>query len=357
MINSMQSIATSDASHFHADALSARNSGPMQDQVRILLVEDSPTDAELAQREIQRSLQQCMFECADSETSYTSLLASFQPDIIISDYGMPDFDGMMVITHAIEHAPLTPVIVLTGSINEATAAECMKAGATDYVTKEMIERLPQAIVVALKERHLRQSNHQAQQALRITEERLRFQANILQNVSDAIVAVNMDFHITVWNQGAVTTYGWQAEEVMGLPISAIFKTPHIAALQPQLVATNSWKGQTIQQHRNGQHVHVLTSASLIHDTGGTPTGIVLVNRDITERTMAESAHAHLEAQLRRSQKLESIGRLAGGVAHDFNNVLTVISGYCDLINENCALASRCWMMWSRSNGPANVRVR
>ncbi|MCB0153935.1 MAG: response regulator, partial [Anaerolineae bacterium] len=104
----------------------------MDDSVRILIVEDRLTDAELAQREIQKVLQACSFQRVETEEAYLLALDTFQPDLIVSDYNMPQFDGLTALNLALVHAPLIPVIILTGAINEETAVACMKAGATDY---------------------------------------------------------------------------------------------------------------------------------------------------------------------------------------------------------------------------------
>jgi two-component system cell cycle sensor histidine kinase/response regulator CckA len=167
------------------------------------------------------------------------------------------------------------------------------------------------------------------------EEQLLYQANLLQNVSDAIVATDLNFDITSWNQAAEALYGWPAREVIGQPVHEILQTEHPYArseqIQGRLLERGIWRGEVIQKHRNGAAINILASVSLVKDSTGNPVGAVAALRDITERKQAEQAQAKLEEQLRQAQKMESIGRLAGGVAHDFNNLLTVIQGYCGLI--------------------------
>ena len=110
----------------------------MSDTIRILIAEDMPTDAELAQREIRKILPACEFARVETREDYLATLESFQPDAIIADYHMPRFDGMTALKLALEHAPLTPVIIWTSSQNEDVAVDCMKAGASNYVIKEHI---------------------------------------------------------------------------------------------------------------------------------------------------------------------------------------------------------------------------
>ncbi|MCB9419487.1 MAG: PAS domain S-box protein [Ardenticatenaceae bacterium] len=138
----------------------------MAEPVRILLAEDLPTDAELAEREIRKTVPSCVFQVVDTQPEYLAALDKFRPDLIITDYRMPLFDGLTALKLAMEFAPLTPVIILTGAINEETAVACMKAGATDYVIKEHIKRLGQAVRHALEEGELRRRNKEAEKALK-----------------------------------------------------------------------------------------------------------------------------------------------------------------------------------------------
>ncbi|MCL4297881.1 MAG: PAS domain S-box protein [Anaerolineae bacterium] len=427
----------------------------MNESIRILLVEDMPTDAELAQREIRQALPSCVFQRVETREDYLAALERFQPHLIVSDYSMPHFDGLTALKLALECVPLTPVIILTGAINEDTAVECMKAGAADYVIKEHVKRLGQAVIHALEQKQIHLERHRAEEALRESEERYRtlvhtlpdaivvtdsdgnityispatlhfydyetenevlgrnilewvhvtyhqqaldhleivlaggsiahkeylllkkdgatffgevsasclknsqdevmsiilvmrdiserkqaeeqllFQANLLQNVSDAIVATDLNFVITGWNLAAEALYGRPVREVIGQPVHEILQTeiPHVQPeqMRQRLFERGIWKGEVIQKHKDGTALNILASVSLIKDSTGKPMGAVGALRDITERKQAEQAQAKLEEQLRQAQKMESIGRLAGGVAHDFNNLLTVIQGYCGLM--------------------------
>ena len=97
----------------------------MQEPLRILMVEDMPADAELAQREISRQIPHCAFRRVETKDDFLRELEAFRPDIVISDYSMPRFDGMTALRLSIAHDPTIPVIMLTGSMNEDTAVACM----------------------------------------------------------------------------------------------------------------------------------------------------------------------------------------------------------------------------------------
>ena len=132
---------------------------------RILFVEDVPSDAEMAERELQKSGLQFTSVRVDTKEAFRKALEEFHPDIIISDYSMPQFDGMQALKLAKEHSASVPFILLTGSMNEETAVECMKAGAMDYVIKERIKRLPFAVKEALEQNKNRLEREEARRAL------------------------------------------------------------------------------------------------------------------------------------------------------------------------------------------------
>ena len=104
-------------------------------------------------------------------------LSEFKPDLIITDYSMPEFDGMRALKLSLEHDPGIPVIILTGSINEVTAVACMKAGATDYVIKEFMSRLPFAVKEAMKAAVTRKEKETAIASLKESEQNYRTLAN------------------------------------------------------------------------------------------------------------------------------------------------------------------------------------
>lgn len=138
----------------------------METIYRVLIVEDVPTDAELNEREIQQVLKPCVFERVETRDDFLRALDKFKPDIIISDYSMPSFDGMTALKLTLERTPITPFIVVTGSMNEDTAVECMKAGATNYVIKQHLKRLGPAVLHAMEENKIRVERLKAEEEIR-----------------------------------------------------------------------------------------------------------------------------------------------------------------------------------------------
>ena len=122
----------------------------MENKLKVLILEDVPTDAELAQRELKNVLKNPIFEVVDTEQDFVKALKEFDPNLIISDYQLPTFNGLEALKIRQATAPNVPFVMLTGSVNEEIAVECMKAGADDYVIKEHVKRLGSAVVNTLE---------------------------------------------------------------------------------------------------------------------------------------------------------------------------------------------------------------
>src|SRR5215210_5881568 len=110
----------------------------MKNPTRILIVEDTEEDTELAKRAIHKVLKNCIFQIVKTRQDFLKALKTFQPDVILSDYDLPQFDGMKALKLALKHSPLTPLIIWSGLISEDLAVDCMKAGANNYVLKENV---------------------------------------------------------------------------------------------------------------------------------------------------------------------------------------------------------------------------
>ena len=170
---------------------------------------------------------------------------------------------------------------------------------------------------------------------RHAEEQLRYQAFLLENVSDAIVASDVNFVIQTWNKAAEEMYGWRAAEVIGKSVSEVlrgeFAVP-VAETTRQLYAEGSWKGEVMHQCKDGRRVPVLASVRLLRDETGQPIGAVSVNRDITERKQMEEALRQSNDELQaRNVELDAF---AHTVAHDIKNPLHLILGYAGMLVEN-----------------------
>ncbi|MDP9441865.1 MAG: PAS domain S-box protein [Actinomycetota bacterium] len=169
------------------------------------------------------------------------------------------------------------------------------------------------------------SRRQAEEATRRAEARFR---DLVEAAPVAVVEYELDGRVSLWNPEAERMFGWLAEEVLGRPSPTIpvDREAEFDAVRRRVAAGESREFETGRCRRDGSEVHVAVSSAPVYDDDGRMTGMLSVIRDIGERR-------RLEEGLRQAQKMEALGRLAGGVAHDFNNLLTVISGYCALMRQ------------------------
>ena len=159
------------------------------------------------------------------------------------------------------------------------------------------------------------------------EDAVRLQALLLDTVQQAVIATDLDGAITSWNPYAEQLYGWRADEVLGLTRRELFGADideADAEAAEALASGESWTGELTLTRRDGRPLTVIATRSPVQDSTGRTIGVVGVSTDLTEQR-------NLQEQLRQSQKMEAVGMLAGGVAHDFNNVLTVIGGNVSLL--------------------------
>ena len=152
------------------------------------------------------------------------------------------------------------------------------------------------------------------------EQKIREQAALLDVSTDAILVRNIHNEILFWNKGAERLYGWKAEEVVGIDVLQLLDkeiSPQVEDAYLRVINTGEWRGELHQLTREGKVIIVESRWTLIRDDNGQPKSILSVNTQITEQKQ-------LEAQLLRSQRLESIGTLASGIVHDLNNILSPI---------------------------------
>jgi len=199
------------------------------------------------------------------------------------------------------------------------------------------EGKPEAVLLAIRDITERK---QLSGELKASEQRYRM---IVENMSDMIATMDLNLNYTYQSPSIRRITGYSVEELMARPLSERI-TPESMAMVEQLLAeglanespegvSRRLKPQVIEieaYHKDGGTVWIETTTIFTHDADGRPNGVLFSGRDMTERKQAEEEKERLESQLIQAQKMETVGRLAGGVAHDFNNMLSVILGYVDL---------------------------
>ncbi|MGL5834336.1 MAG: PAS domain-containing sensor histidine kinase, partial [Waterburya sp.] len=160
------------------------------------------------------------------------------------------------------------------------------------------------------------------------EQKIREQAALLDIASDAIFVRNLEAHILFWNSGAERLYGWTAAETFGRKANELICQLIDSQIQQAAIKTvlevGSWQGELKKSTKSGNEVIVSSRMTLVQDEAGQAKSILIVDTDVTEKKQ-------LEAQFYRAQRLESLGTLASGIAHDINNILTPILGFAQLL--------------------------
>jgi two-component system, cell cycle sensor histidine kinase and response regulator CckA len=295
----------------------------MDGPLRLLLVEDTDADALLILRALKKMHGVFEHRVAASPESIVRELRAFKPQIALTDHHLQGFTGHDALQLILAEAPGTAVIVVTGSLSEEGAADYIKAGATDFVLKDNLHRLEAALTRALMLASAHEKRQLAEERLRAGQERQRafFAASplpmwIYDRGTLAIVDVN---------DRAIQHYGYSREEFLERTIRELRPAEELARFDAAIaINSQSTFNSGIWKHRkkDGSIIDVD-----VHTTDLTIEGrhlrLAALN-DITEQR-------RVAAEMEESQRMEAIGRLAGGVSHDFNNLLTVIEASTEFL--------------------------
>ncbi|HKO49631.1 MAG TPA: response regulator [Polyangiaceae bacterium] len=302
------------------------------------MAEDSPTDAKLVIQELRATGRAVDLERIETAEAMRIALETSTWDVILSDWSMPKFSAMDALEVLKKSGLDLPFIIVSGTIGEESAVDAMRAGAHDYVLKDKLARLAPAIERELRECRDRAAHRESEIG----------RAAIVEYALDAIVGMDHTGTITDFNPAAERTFGYSRAEALGQPLAELLvpeaaRHAHRAGLEKFLsTGLGPVIGKRIEVtalRADGTEIPVELAVSRIGAV--VPPRFMGFLRDLSEhkraeagRMRAEEALRRSEVQLRQAQKMEAIGRLAGGVAHDFNNILSVILSYGDLIVES-----------------------
>jgi len=289
---------------------------------QLLIADDSKADVDLCLHELKKSGLTFTADVVSKLEEFQQKLKEKPIDVVVTDYRMSGWTGMDALATVKEIAPYVPLILLTGTLGEQLAVECIKQGVSDYVLKDHINRLPMALRRAKDERDLRESEKKAVEALREREARYR---SLVDNASHGIYWTSPDGTISYVNPALVRMLGYDSqEELLAIKTTEpIFRDrERRRALREEYERNGRIDASVEWKRKDGRLITVRLSGRQSKDEFGNECVEALVE-DVTERS-------GLEAQLLQAQKFEAIGQLAGGIAHDFNNVIGAIIGWADL---------------------------
>jgi len=301
--------------------------GLAQGPLRILLVEDDPADAELEQRHLRENGVEFESRCVETREAYLAALSGFDPHLILTDYKLSGFDGMQALALARERAPLTPVVIVTGSINEETAVACMKAGATDYVLKGHLGRLAPAVRSALERRRIVEERSRAEEALRISERKYRA---VFEEARDGIFIVDAATRrLLEANTAALGLIGISADTARGMSLLDLAAPEYREAAKQAWDAVASGGAPGAMQvevlRADGTRIPVEIRASRFTDTGGRLC-LMGVARDVSERRRADEERALLGGALEQAAEIAIITDTEGTIQY-VNPAFERVTGY------------------------------
>lgn len=307
----------------------------MAAKLKILFVEDVMSDAELIWHEIEKKNISFSKVLVDTIDNYLENMKDFEPDIIISDYKLPQFDGMAALLLRNKLAPLTPFILVTGSINEEVAVDFIKAGADDYILKENLSRLVPAITASINKIKLANEKKTAEDELQKSELRLQ-KAQFIAHVGNWELDLSSKL---IWSSDeALRIYGFDKRS-HEIPLELIKKSPlpeYRALLDETLDRLLKYNEPyevefNIMRASDGAIRSIYSKAELVVAPDGEHATIIGVIQDITDRKKNEEELIRAKVKAEENDKLKTA--FLHNISHEIRTPMNAIVGFSTLLGD------------------------
>ncbi len=282
------------------------------DILRILILEDMETDADLMKYELENAGIRFVARRVETRDDFIHELGEFSPELILADYSLPSFDGMSALAIVRPQRPDLPFIFVSGAMGEERAIESLREGATDYILKDRLSRLPSAILRALRETQARSERAAMERRLRDSEEKYR---SLVESTDDSIFMLDRNGIYLFANERYFSRIGHSPEGVIGKSYGE-FHTPDQERSLTDKIHQVLDTGLSVQfEISSPDGSYYLTTLSPVKNPEtGKPVSVTVISKDITERRYAEEilrkAHDELEIRVReRTAELASSNEL------------------------------------------------
>ncbi len=307
----------------------------MTEDLNILLLENSKMDAELVKHALMRAEFNCKVRHAVNKSEFTTMIKDSTPDIVLADFYLDGFTGLEALAIAREVHPDVPFIVLTGTINEQIAMDCLNAGVDDYVTKEHLIRLSPSIRVTIAQRNAAKAKKQVEETLHYREEYYR---SLIESVTDVIAVVNEQGVLRFISPAAHRLLGYEAGTLQDRDLAELLHDEDINKCRKYVLSTldlSEGRANSVElrlRKRSGGHVATDCVAKRLRIQGLEEKQAVVVFRDITDRKEFEQSLIEAKNKAEEMDQLKT--HMLANLSHEIRTPMNAILGFSSILKND-----------------------